>query len=97
MIVVLCLLTSIMVVAILLSPLVIGKGGFLTFTSTIHDELSLNRLKASVLTQFLHEESRASEGKLSQWAWRQRQSFLFHRYVDIVRQIDRVKETGGGR
>ena len=95
MISLLCLLTSLLLVIVLISPFFLGSGGMLSYTSTIRDLGKLQREKSSILREFLRDEACANKGEISDRVWMKRQSFLFHRYADIARQIDGVMGKDG--
>ena len=94
MIVLLCILTSLMLLAVLISPFFLGSGGILSYTSTIRDIAKLKVVKTSILKEYLLEEARAKHSEISKRVWLQRQNFLFNRYADIARQMDSVREKG---
>lgn len=91
MITILCILTSILVLAFLLSPFFIGPGGKMFAHSSLASEESLVQIQKSLLANYLKCEELFEKNALRKREWEQRQTFLTNRYLDITRRLDVIR------
>ena len=73
---------------LLLLPFFVGPGGLLAHGAKIDSVDQLRAIKKAILKRYLEEEGAQRRGDLSGLAWRGRQEFLVHRYVDAARRLD---------
>ena len=91
MISILCILSSILVFALVLSPFLIGPGGKMFAHSSLSNEESLLQVQKTVLANYLKCEQLFEKNYLSKREWEQRQSFLTNRYLDTTRRLDAMR------
>ncbi len=97
MILILCLLTSLLVIVFILAPFALGAGGQLNANASLASEESLVKMQRSVLENYLRNEQLFANDQLRKREWEQRQSFLTNRYLDISRRLDRIRFEKGGQ
>lgn len=73
---------------LILMPFFVGPGGLLAPSAKIDSVEQLQAMKNAILQRYIEEEAAQRRGDLSALAWRQRQEFLAHRYVDAARRLD---------
>lgn len=88
------LIGLILIVAVL-SPFFLGAGGLLAPGSQINSADKLRAIKQALLDRYLEDEAAHKRGDLSDAAWRKRQEFLVHRYVDAARRLDFLEGQQG--
>lgn len=87
----------------LMAPFFLGPGGLLAHASRIDSSERLLAIREALLKRYLDDEAAFKGGDLSPTAWRKRQEFLVHRYVDVARRLDflqgadQAKSATGGQ
>lgn len=87
----LSILTALVVVAALLLPFVVGKGGTLQAASTIDSPDKLEAIQEAILKRYLEDEKAFENNRLGQVMWQQRRQYLVNRYVDSTRRLDYLR------
>lgn len=93
----LCILTSVLIFAFLLSPFVLGAGGKMLAHSSLSSEDSLKQMQKQVLQNYVKCEELFEKNLLNKREWEQRQNFLTNRYLDATRRLDALHFQKGLR
>lgn len=89
--VVLCAVISVVVACAVFLPFFAGAGGLLQDASASDDIATLMSRESAILERWIRDEAAAASGEISSVEWRQRQTYLTSRYVDVVRRISWLK------
>ena len=88
---ILCIMTSLIVLGFLLAPFFLGEGGRMVAHSALSTEQSLENLQENLLANYLKCEELFEKKQLSKREWEQRQIFLTNRYLDSTRRLDAMR------
>ena len=97
--IVLAALIGLLLLAVVLSPFVLGSGGQLAEASAIDSLPRLKALRQSLISRYLMDEAGFGNGDISKASWAKRQEFLLNRYLDATRRADFLEslEKSGSR
>jgi uncharacterized membrane protein len=90
---VLSLIISVFVLAGVLMPFIVGKGGRLQDASASDSVEDLELRLTALLRRWLRDEAALAAGEITETEWQQRQRYLTARYVDTSRRLDWLKTT----
>ncbi len=79
-------------ILIILSPMVIGKGGQLAAASSLNSPERLQATKKAILARYLEDEKAFEANKINRLAWEQRKQYLRNRYIDTARRLDYIND-----
>lgn len=82
------LIVSLLVIAMVLSPFVVGAGGQLQTAASINSPERLEAIKTAILQRYLEDENAYLEKRIHKLAWDQRKAYLTNRYIDAARRLD---------
>ncbi len=84
-------LLSVLVIAFVLSPFVLGPGGHLATAASVNSPEHLEAIKKAILDRYLEDERAYAEKRIPKLAWDQRKSYLTNRYIDAARRLDYIQ------
>ena len=95
-------LLSVCVMALVLSPFVLGPGGHLATAASVNSPERLEAIKNAILERYLEDERAFQEKRITKIAWDQRKAYLTNRYIDAARRLDFIQnvmaeQNGKGR
>ena len=79
-------------VVIILSPMVIGKGGQLASASSLNSVERLLAIKQAILARYIDDEKTFEAKKINKLVWEQRRQYLCNRYIDAARRLDFIND-----
>lgn len=83
---------SVLVAAIILSPLVLAQDGALASASSLNSPERLIATKNAILKRFIEDEKSFEDKKISKIVWEQRKQYLSNRYIDAARRLDYIND-----
>lgn len=85
---VLCLIISIVSIAIVAIPLFFMPSQKLEASATENSVEKLERVKQAILRRYIEEEEIHAGSGVAGVVWEQRKNFLINRYLDAARRLD---------
>lgn len=83
---------SVLTFMIVLSPLVLGKGGTLQSASSLNSPERLVATKNAILKRYIEDEKSFEDKKINKLMWEQRKQYLSNRYIDAARRLDYIND-----
>ena len=85
-------IVALFALTIILSPLIIGKGGRLASASSLNSPERLVATKTAILQRYIEDERSFDAKKVSKMVWEQRKQYLSNRYIDAARRLDYIND-----
>ncbi|RYZ56643.1 MAG: hypothetical protein EOP07_12060 [Proteobacteria bacterium] len=83
---------SVLVAAIIISPLILAKDGALASASSLNSPERLLATKNAILKRYIEDEKTFEDKKISKIVWEQRKQYLSNRYIDAARRLDYIND-----
>lgn len=83
---------SVVVAAIIISPLILAKDGALASASSLNSPERLLATKNAILKRYIEDEKTFEDKKISKIVWEQRKQYLSNRYIDAARRLDYIND-----
>lgn len=77
----------------LLWPFIFGPGGHLATAASINSPETLKNMKTQILERYIADEKAFLNKQISETSWKQRQTFLAGRYLDLARRLEFIEKT----
>lgn len=84
----LCIVISLITVAIVAIPLWFFPSEKLEASATENSVEKLEKVKKAVLRRYVEEEAVHADSNVAKVVWEQRKNFLINRYLDAARRLD---------
>lgn len=83
---------SILTLAFVLLPLLLGKEGHLASAASLNSPEKLEAIKEALLRRYLEDEKSFETKAIPELVWRQRRQFIINRYIDASRRLDFLRD-----